>query len=86
MKTLEKHLTMGKHCLVLRGFQGERRYKRGEIVDTTNWRTKDNLVSQRYLRELPISYRPPKNNQEPEENIVELETSILDEVTDGVDP
>lgn len=86
MKTLDKHLTMGDHCLVLRSFRGERKYNRGEIVNTKDWRTKDNLVSQRFLRELPLSYRPPKDSKEPEKVVVELENASSDlEVSYGVD-
>lgn len=87
MKTLEKHITMGNHCLVLRSFQGARKYSRGEIVDASNWRTADNLVELRYLRRLPLSYRPPKAGHESEKITEELEEAPEDlaEVSSGVD-
>lgn len=46
-------------CVVLRPFNGMgTTFLRGEVVDTTGWRTVASLVDRRYLSALPFGAKP----------------------------
>ena len=55
-----------KWYVILRPFNGEGDYRfvRGEVVDTTGWRRIDSLVSNRYIQALPSGASVPEPDAE----------------------
>lgn len=52
------------YYVVLRPFDGERRFVRGEVVDTTGWVHLDTLVESRYVSPLPHGAELPNEDGE----------------------
>lgn len=53
-------------CVVMRPFEGAeaRRYQMGEVVDSSEWRNEEKLISLRYLQ--PKSLVPPSREVQKE--------------------
>ena len=51
-----------KWFVVLRPFDGDRRFVRGEVVDTTGWVHLDALVENRYIAHLPHGAEVPSED------------------------
>jgi len=53
-----------KWYVVLRPFDGDRRFVRGEVCDTTGWTHIDSLIENRYVAPLPHGAKLPEEDDE----------------------